>query len=137
MVVLNDFFNSHNLVYFFIVLLKFLYNQCRVGTAKAKRVAEIGVKLHVNSGLWNIDVHRCLIRLLEVEVCSDKVVLHHKCRVDNLACTRHPHLVSGERLCWCHIWLMLAKDLCDSLSLVHIANRRRCCVGVDILNLLD
>ena len=88
-----------SIFYFFILLIFYSSNNQRtIRTAKAKRVAENNIDLSLYRLGGYIQLLRVFIRILEIDIRGNKVVLHHQHRIDNLACSRHPHLVTCERL---------------------------------------
>ncbi len=91
---LNDFFSCHHvnlqfkylqfIIYFSIFNLHILHDQCRIGSSKAEGIAEEDVEVSLLGLGEHIDTGRLLIRILEIDITSNEVVLHHQHGVDNL-----------------------------------------------------
>ena len=80
----------------------------------------------------NQKFRRILIRVLEVQVGGDEVILHHEDGINDLAGSCHPHFMSGLGLRAGHLNLLISKDIENCLGLVRISHMGRSRMGIDI-----
>ena len=86
---------------------------------------------------YDLDLRALLIRILEIDVAGDKIMLHHQDRIDKLAGSGHPHLMPRLALGRGDRYLVIPEDLGDSGRFPAIADLGRCGVRVDVADLVD
>ena len=60
-------------------------HQRTIGAAESERIAEHRVDLSINGLGGKVQLLRVFVRILEINVRSDEVILHHDNAIDNLA----------------------------------------------------
>lgn len=106
------------------VRLYFLDEQCRIGAAETKAVAEHEVQFGRSGFCHQVEAGAMLVRVLKIDVGSHKVVLHHDDGIDNLAGTSHPALMSRHRLGTADHGPLAVEQSVQGDGLIHVALRR-------------
>ena len=116
--------------------LNISYNQSRICASETERIGKEGIEVLVYQCRRDKELRRIFIRILEIQVGCDKVILHHQDGVDDLAGSCHPHLVTCLRLGTGHLNTLISKDIENSLGLIGIAHMGRRRVSIDITDFL-
>lgn len=84
---------------------------------------------------YDVQAGRIFIGMLEVDVAGNEAVFHHQRRINQLACTGHPHFVPGLTLGRSDWNLVVPEHLCYRLRLAAVADAGGCGMGVDVADL--
>ena len=108
-----------------------------VGSAKSEGIGQEGIEVAGHPFGQDHQFGGVFVRVLEVDVGADEIVLHHQDRVDDLAGACHPHLVAGLALGAGDRNALVADDGVDGLGFVGVAHVGGSGVCVDVADLVE